>query len=231
MVRHKEQTTMSQLPGQPSHKPKPPLYTWSEVWTAVITKPSIQTFNEILRDPAAGLRRSLIWVYLTSCFSLIVAFVTALNDPAVRDQLIEALPSDISSSNFFSTAMVSVIGMAPFIAALSLGVFLALAYGIQFIADQIGTRDQTQGKQPRLIYTLAAVLAPINILSLVLVMLKTVLPEPIMIVLLLIGLTYQVILMMFGVMAVYGFRVRQAAMALGIPLAGYLLLMMFFVGF
>jgi hypothetical protein len=222
---------MSQLPGQPPREPKPPLYTWSEVWTAVITKPSVTTFVELLRDPAAGLRRGLIWIYLTTTFSLFVVFVTSLNDPAVRDQLAATLPSDISSDNFFTMVFTSLVCMLPFVAALSLGVFLALVYGIQFIAEQLGTPDQTQSKQPKLIYTLASIIAPINVLSLLLVMLKTVLPEPVLLLLLLAGLVYQIALMLMGVMAVYGFNTRHAAIALGIPFAGYLVLMMILMGF
>lgn len=222
---------MSQLPGQPFRESKPPLYTWSEVWTAVITKPSVKTFDELLRDPAAVPRRGLIWTYLTTSFALFVLSITLLNDPTVRDELIAALPSDISSSNFFSALFTSIICMLPFFSGLYMGVFLALAYAIQFIASQIGTREQTQGKLYRLIYILASVIAPIHILSLVLVMLNTMLSEPVMLVLLLIGLTYQITLLLLGVMAVYGFRIRQAATALGIPFIGYLFVIMLFIGF
>lgn len=216
---------MSQLPGQPPREPKPPLYTWSEVWTDVITKPSVKTFTAILSDPAATPRRGLTWLYLSMCFSIFVIILsslnTSLNDPALREQVLGVLPSDMPSEEFFSTFLLSMLCTVPFTGLLSIGFFMGLAYAIHFIANQFGPREQTQTKFPQLIYVLSAAIAPLNILSLILVIFR--LGDVLGMVLTLVSFAFQMTLMLFGVIAVYGLRAKQAALALGMPLAAFML--------
>lgn len=38
------------------------IYTWQEVWRLVLTKPSEETFEEILGDPEGGMNRAIIWM-------------------------------------------------------------------------------------------------------------------------------------------------------------------------
>ncbi len=37
--------------------------SWSKVWISVLMRPSIATFERILRDPQAGARRAYIWIF------------------------------------------------------------------------------------------------------------------------------------------------------------------------
>jgi hypothetical protein len=54
--------------------------SWSEVWTSVITQPSVETFERILQDPTANANRAYRWVFLSSLvggtFGTLVASIT-----------------------------------------------------------------------------------------------------------------------------------------------------------
>jgi len=62
-------------------KPKndAPHYTWSEIWLAVMTRPSTETFMQILRDPNQSRSRSLMWIASALAASLVIStFASAI---------------------------------------------------------------------------------------------------------------------------------------------------------
>jgi hypothetical protein len=55
-------------------------YTWAEIWTAVLTRPSVSTFQEILRDPAASRRRAYTWMLVTWLITNVFLFLVMPTD-------------------------------------------------------------------------------------------------------------------------------------------------------
>lgn len=208
----------------PSRQPSPPaLYSWSEVWTAVVTKPSVNTFVEILRDPAATSRRAYIWLFITGCISALVFVMTLLNDPLLQ----EMMPYDMSTAEFNALIVNSLACAVPLAGALSIGVFMVFVAAIHFIAERLNPEKPKQPRYPLLVYALAAVIAPLNILSILLLILSVSAGAVIALLLAVVNfalLVYQLVLMGTGVRAVYGLNAPKAALALGVPFATLVIL-------
>jgi hypothetical protein len=47
-------------------------YSWSEVWVNAITKPSVETFEDIAADPNASASKAYTWVLITSFISYVI---------------------------------------------------------------------------------------------------------------------------------------------------------------
>lgn len=213
-----------QNPSSPGQVP--PRYNWSEVWTAVLTRPSVQTFTELLDDPQAKPRRAYIWVYLTAVLVVVMLGFSLINNPAISELLASAaVEAGLDSSvSLTQTLFVSLLCTAPISAALVLVFFILFSSFVQFVATQITSAEQTAGRFQPLVYALACVIAPVNLIGLLLIIVPIlgILSIPLSI--------YQVVLMVQAVRAVYGFEMQQALTATLIPTAVFFLLVVVFTG-
>lgn len=50
--------------------------SWIETWIKAVTRPSVATYEEIISDPLAGLRRAYTWMIVSSMIGLVI-YITA----------------------------------------------------------------------------------------------------------------------------------------------------------
>lgn len=198
-----------------------PRYTWSEVWTAAITKPRAETYAELLDDPAAQPIRAYIWVFLSALVTTFVTLNAFVNDPALQ----EALNESELGAEVGGTLFLSLLCATPIAAVFTLFVFIVFAGAIQFTAQQLMADKFKTGPHQlaSLLYVMGAITAPINVLSLITVFLPLGLVS--------LGLfAYQVYLYVLAVQAVYRVEMQPAATAVLIPGAVLVVLQFVFLG-
>lgn len=203
---------------------EPARYSWAEVWTAVLTRPNQNTYHELLDDPQATPRRAYIWVYLSSMLTAVVATLVILNSAEFAAALSQTELGMVDPSSLTGTLLMSILCTAPFASGIALLIFMGLVFVIQFIADQIGPREQTQGRLPQITYVVAAIWVPVNLVSLIFLIL------PAFSLLGIVMTIYQVVLLVIATRAVYHFDLGKGMTASLIPLAGLFLMVFFFTG-
>ena len=207
----------TQFPSNPNEA----TLTWSEVWTAAITKPSVATYKEILRDPGAKSRRGYTWLFIAWLIYTVVA-VNVLFSTVPDDLLVELFP-EATAGDISQALLLNTVCLSPFVAGIFLGVFAVIVRVIHAIVHVQGKREQQAGDVQRLSYAFAAFWAPLTLISVLLVMLP--IPE--------IGLVvqaYQVILAVVAVRAVYDLETREAATSVLITFGGLFLINLFLLG-
>jgi hypothetical protein len=208
------------LSPAPSELQKP-RYSWAEVWTAVLTRPSVQTFQEILRDPAVSRARAYIWMSVTWIVAIIFISVLTSRD---MSQIMATMPSDmrITPEEMQSAFLMSMLCMLPFVLLIGLATFRVMVWLVQFVARQLGAdanyesgieRPKVKNSDPKaevstlVMYSFAAIQAPLNIVSL----LFAALPENDLIrIISLLPLLYQVYLVSLALRAIYGLSSGRA---------------------
>lgn len=203
--------------------PKPPQlparYSWAEVWTAVLTKPRLDTFIEVLNDPQATLRRALLWVYLGGLALSAVTLYQMVNNPLLQES--------INSSPEFSGVDVqaalngTLIMGVPIASALALLFFMALIYAMHWIALQLSKDKSKTQSYSKLAYLIGAIYAPLSIISIVFLLI------PLLGYFSIFLTVYQLYLMVLAVRAVYGLDVRNGMVSVLAPMFAFLLLFLF----
>lgn len=194
-----------------------PRYTWSEVWTAVLTRPSVQTFEEILRDPAATRQRAMRWITLTwIVYALFVGILTLgeVSNLSVMPRGMNLSPSELRAS--MTTGLMCAL---PLLVLLGVLAFRLLVWAVQFVARRlVGESKNEQGAQ--VAYTFASIQAPLNVLSLLFAALPA---SPILSLVSLAATIYQFYLMSLAVRTVYGVSGGRSAAIIALT---FLLLLM-----
>ena len=127
--------------------------SWSKVWISVLTQPSTETFEWILRDPQASARRAYLWVFLSAIIgSILSGLISMLGFNAF---------GGFDEVSGFRLRFILLICSPVFGALAVLGV--AINAGIsQWVAGRffggIGTYE-------KLVYAIAAFYAPIYLVS------------------------------------------------------------------
>jgi len=133
--------------------------SWPQVWMRALTQPSVVTYEELIRDPGARPGRAYIWVVVAS---LIEFFVVMLGQLA----LVGSFGGDLQDA----LPMIGLLGSsvlicgAPIVAVLSLLALMISAGISQLVAGALGGI----GTYSRLVYAIAAYLAPLSIITSVL---------------------------------------------------------------
>lgn len=187
---------MTLSPSQPQAKP---LYTWAEIWTAVLTRPSVSTFQEILRDPAVSRRRAYTWMLLTWAITIVfMLFIMPTDIESLRAQLPPDM-QDISMSSLQSTMTMSMMCAVPFVLIIAMGMFRLMTWVVQLLARFVGAESKNESGT-HIIYSFAAIQAPLNVISLLFLVLPA---NPILLLISLAATFYQFVLMVVAVRAVY----------------------------
>jgi len=121
--------------------------SWGKVWISVITRPSIATFERIIRDPQAKPRRAYLWVGLT-------ALIGAIMTGAISRMGHFSNQQGLGTSFLYNCAPANIIS-----ALLSL---VAVSWVAQRIA---GGFFNGRGKYASMVYASGAFYAPIILIS------------------------------------------------------------------
>jgi hypothetical protein len=133
--------TIDQQPGE--------RLSWIKVWISVLTRPSVATFERILRDPQASTRRAYLWIFISAFIGVIILNVY---------WKLGVIPHLQLSTMVFSLILIC----TPFI-ALGEVLFLALVVWVtQWIARRIFGGSGTYAS---MIYAMAAIWAPLTIVA------------------------------------------------------------------
>jgi hypothetical protein len=198
---------------QPKPK-KPARYSWAEVWTAVLTKPNVATFSEILNDPQATLQRALIWVYLGGLAASGALMISLISDPALIEMFSQS--PEFAGMDVEAALRGSLLLAVPIASLFALAIFAGLIAIMHFLARQL--TPGSDAKYSELAYTIGAIFAPINIISIFLLLI------PFLGILGIVLNLYQLYLMWLAVRAVYGIEGRNAAIVVAVPMIGAMLL-------
>ena len=212
---------MTLSPSQPQAAPR---YSWAEIWTAVLTRPSVQTFQEILGDPAVSRRRAYTWMLVTWIVNLIFIMILTTRDP---NEFLAAMPAGmkISPAEMQSVMLTSTLCAMPFALAIGLLVFYLMVRLAQFVAGQLGGNEKTKNAEAKsdvgtlVTYSFAAVQAPLNIVSLLFAALPA---NAITGIISLIATCYQFYLMSLALRAIYGFSSGRAMAAVFVTFVVFL---------
>ena len=201
-----------------------PRYTWTEIWTAVLTRPSVQTFQEILSDPAVSRRRAYAWMLAT--WAINALFIGLLRAGAANDAM-SAMPNSgrvspvatqgvLLTSALCAMPIALVMGFIGFRITVGLVKFAArtlggeLNYASAFPGEKAINSDFAGDKNEigtLLTYSFAAIQAPLNIVTLLFAALPA---NAITGTISLAATLYQIYLMALSLRAIYGFSMGRA---------------------
>jgi hypothetical protein len=129
-----------------------------QVWIKALTKPNEQTFAEIAASPNAKMTTALLWVALGSLVSF---FLSALVQNATMSGLMAQYGLPAQTSGGIVPTLITAVCGAP-IAAIITAIFFAIGiYIFQWIAKMFGGK----GTPDQLAYAIAAISAPVSIVS------------------------------------------------------------------
>lgn len=196
-------------------------YSWNDVWTMVITRPSVETFQTILDDPAASPMRGLVWVYLTLIVTTFVTLNALFNNPAILGQMSEMMGVDPELLR--SSFILSLLCSTPIASILGTGVFAVFCWAVSYLAARLANSISPE-QQRATIYALAAGAAPMNLIGALFAII------PVLSILGLAASLYQIFLGVQGVRAIYKLELQQAAVAVIVPAGALFLLQILLLG-
>jgi hypothetical protein len=171
-------------------------------------------------------RRAIVWLIVTSMMLSLVAFNILFGSPqmmqamtATTSQMGQPLSEAEISQALFITALCAL----PLAAIFNTFIYGLLAFGIQFVADQMGVPQRTNGKFKSLFYLVGAIVAPMNVVLAVLNML------PILSILAIVAYVYQIFLMIRAAQGLYGMDGRTASVTVGAPMLIFTLLQIIYL--
>ncbi len=133
-------------------------FSWIQVWTNALTRPSVATFEELVRDPKATSGRAYAWVFITA---LIGSGFSVLIELALAGISGSASSAESGAIATLGGSIMRLVCAVPVIAVLSV-LGLMISAGItQLIASAIGGT----GTYSKLVYAFAAYLAPLALIT------------------------------------------------------------------
>jgi hypothetical protein len=193
--------------------------SWIDVWTLLITRPTVEAYSYLLEDRNAKPSRGILWVYLTGSLLFIVLFFTIVNNPEfavlMQEQAGEA-GLTASMEELRGSMLFVFICMTPFVALFAvLGVALQswLTHFLAGILSDEKTKPNVTNKANMLFYGFAAIQSPVAILNAFLFLLPIGLSTILGVVLSVLSLFMLVVM----TQAVYKMNRRTAALVVFIP--------------
>jgi hypothetical protein len=193
--------------------------SWIDVWTLLVTRPTVEAYSYLLEDTNAKPSRGILWVYLTGSLLFIVLFFTIVNNPefAVLMQQQASESGLTASMEDLRGSMIFVfICMTPFVAFFAVLAVALQAWLTHFLAGVLSdekTKPNVENKANKLFYGFAAVQSPITILNAFLFLLPIGLSTILGIVLSILSLFMLIVM----TQAVYTMNRRTAALVVFIP--------------
>ena len=81
------------MPDETKATPQPTLETyhaWLEIWLAALTRPSVATYEKLIRQPGATAKQAVIWIIASGLISGVAGVVTPLFSQLSRREPIDA---------------------------------------------------------------------------------------------------------------------------------------------
>lgn len=135
------------------------MISWSLVWYQAVTSPREETYDRLVNDPKAGLRRAVIWLLLSTAIAYVIGVFTRL----VFTQLHLFAPPSFFTRLDPATETAAIwlfLCLFPFVSMFWLAGNLAYAAVAQFIAGALGG----DGTFSILAYATAMYTAPLTLL-------------------------------------------------------------------
>lgn len=149
---------MNEVPNIPA--PEPQSDSVFQIWTRALTKPNELTYAEFAASPRAKATTAYLWMFIAA---LIQFFLSAL----VQRQMMNNFQrfgldmSQFGNRGGIGAILIGLVCVAPVLAALSTLMFAIMTAIMQWIARMFGGT----GTYDQLAYALAAIAAPLTILS------------------------------------------------------------------
>lgn len=201
----------------------PAKYSWSEVWTAALMRPNQATFEELLTDPQATIRRGALWMLLVGFMTALLLLITGMNSPAAQNELMLLAP-ELGAESAQSLLLTSLLCTLPIISVLAVGLFFGLVGLMHLVAQRLAHGGAEPKQYSQIAYSFSAIFAPMNLLSLLLIVV------PILGFLSLFLTIYQFYLMTLALRAVYGFETREAIITMLLPITGFIVFFFLLLG-
>jgi hypothetical protein len=133
-------------------------FSWSEVWVEALTKPSVETYEDIVADPGASASKAYTWVLIAA----FISYVIAIGVSFVLDTILGVTGfQQFSLFEGITSSIIIVMCCAPVLSILAV-LGLAINAGIsQFVAGILGG----SGSYNELVYAIGAYLAPLTLIS------------------------------------------------------------------
>lgn len=164
---------MTYLTPTPGLAEIPPTFSWFDAWRVALARPSVATYTDLLLDPKVSLRRALAWLFSASFLSYVVGVgIQAAVFPGVLAEVIRGAAETAPAGVGVTPTVVLVLSLActPFLAGFVVLTYLVGFGIIHFIASALGS----EGSYSELVYTHAAYLAPMTLLTTLLGMIPVV---------------------------------------------------------
>ncbi len=130
-------------------------YSWSQVFLLALTKPSLDTYTKLIRDPGASANKAYLWLFVggTLAYAIYIVIDLVLGSPF---GLVDTAPE-------LAGASILVICCAPVAGILSVIGIAIQAVITQFISRLMGGI----GTYSQLLYGIATYSVPISIISVI----------------------------------------------------------------
>lgn len=200
---------------------------WTDVWTLALTRPTPETYLQLLGDERRATNRAIFWLYFTSLVAVVVFVNSIIGSPQSQEALLLALAQnglDTEGVNVAQALFVSSLCVAPFSAILSVVGWMVLASVIQAFANQVGERAHTAGKLQAYLYCLAAIVAPTTLVATFFTIV------PFLSFLSLAVTVYQTYCLVRAAQGVYALEFRTALTVVVAPVLAFFLVQLLFLG-
>jgi Yip1 domain len=158
---------MNEPTNAPMLPPPSGVSEWVSVWRDAITRPSDQTFARIAQSPNAKLTTALLWVFLGSLVSSLLALPAR---GVWMRQMMQNAGLEGQFPNAAGSGLLAVICGVPIGAAISVVIFVIVVGIVQLLAKMFGGR----GTFDQLAYAIAAIVTPFYLVSGVLSLLSAI---------------------------------------------------------
>ncbi len=203
-------------------------FSWTDVWTAAITRPRPETYEILLQDRDTRPGRAFLWMFVTS---IVLALVTAnilFNNPSFSvafNAQLEQTGATISATELSQTLLLISLCATPFAALFNVLRYMVLGIVIHEIARRV-VGAHVQEKRNALFYLLGAVVAPLTLVS----AFVNIIPTALGTILALLLLGFQAYVFMQIAIALYNVETRQAILIAVMPTVALYLLQVLLVG-
>jgi hypothetical protein len=158
---------MNEPTNAPMLTPPSGVSEWVSVWRDALTRPSDQTYARIAQSPNAKTTTALLWVFIGSLVSSLLALPA---QGALLRQMMQNMGLEEQGFPAAGGGLMTVICGAPIGAVISVVIFAVIVGIVQLLARMFGGR----GTFDQLAYAIAAIVTPFYLVSGVLSLLSAI---------------------------------------------------------
>lgn len=203
-------------------------YSWTDIWTASVTRPHPDTYTTLLQDTNTRPRRAFFWMYVTGIVLALVTYNIVFSNADFQAQVTQAVAqSDVSASagSISQVLLLLTLCATPFAAAFNVLLYALLSLAIHTVAQRTANASHVE-RHANLFYLMGAVIAPLTVVSAI----ATILPDVLGFGLSLAVMMFQTYCFVQIVRTVYLLDVRQAVLAAAVPTVLFYVLQWLVVG-